>query len=106
MIEKIWTTLGDEWGPELAGKKALIVRAIYGLKSSGAAFRAHLADCMQHLGYKPCMADQDLWMKAQTDPRNGHSYYSYILTYVDDVLIIHHDVNHAEIDWQVLQAQA
>ena len=33
VTEKIWTTLGDEWGPELAGKKALIVCAIYGLKS-------------------------------------------------------------------------
>ena len=30
-------------------------------------------------------------MKAQTEPRNGHSYNSYILTYVDNVLIIHHD---------------
>ena len=50
--EKIWTTLGPKHGSD-AGKKAIIVRALYGLKSSGAAFRAHLADCMKHLGYKP-----------------------------------------------------
>ena len=41
--EKIWTTLGSEFGPDLAGKKALVVRALYGLKSAGSSFRNHLA---------------------------------------------------------------
>ena len=40
--EKIWTIIGPEFGAD-AGKKAIIVRALYGLKSSGAAFRNHLA---------------------------------------------------------------
>ncbi len=39
---KEWTILGAEWGSD-AGKKAIIVRALYGLKSSGAAYRNHLA---------------------------------------------------------------
>ncbi len=47
--EKVWCVLGPEFGPD-AGKSAIIVRALYGLKSAGAAFHAHLADCMQHLG--------------------------------------------------------
>ena len=46
--EKIWTVLGPEFGND-AGKKALIVRSLYGLKSSGASFRNHLADCMRHM---------------------------------------------------------
>ena len=29
--EKIWTTLGSEFGPYLAGKKSPVVRALYGL---------------------------------------------------------------------------
>ena len=74
-----------------AGKKALIVRALYGLKSAGASFRAHLADCMQHLGYSACLADPDLWMKAAVRPDDGHQYYAYILRYVDDVMAISHD---------------
>ena len=49
--EKIWTTLGPEFGAD-AGKQAIVVRALYGLKSSGAAFRKHLGECMQSLGYK------------------------------------------------------
>jgi len=89
ITEKVWTILGAEWGA-LAGKKAIIVRALYGLKSAGAAFRAYLADCMRHLGYESCKADNDLWYKAEVDP-HGMEYYSYILCYVDDILVIHHD---------------
>lgn len=41
--EKVWTIGGKEFGSN-AGKPFLIVKALYGLKSSGAAFRAHLAE--------------------------------------------------------------
>eukprot|EP00804_Cyclotella_cryptica_P020326 CCRYP_014066-RA/>CCRYP_014066-RA protein AED:0.16 eAED:0.16 QI:0/0/0/1/1/1/3/0/747 len=87
--EKIWTTLGKEFGDD-CGRKAIVVRALYGLKSSGAAFRAHLAGCMREMGYVSCPADPDLWLKEQTD-RKGRKYYSYILCYVDDLLVVHHN---------------
>ena len=80
--------LGDEPGED-SGKKATIVRALYGLKSSGAAFRAHLCGCMQAMGHKPCLADPDLWMHPQV--HEGRAYYSYILRYVDDIMVIHQD---------------
>ena len=41
--EKIWTTAGPEFGSE-KGKNMLVVRALYELKSSRAAFRAFLAE--------------------------------------------------------------
>ena len=87
--EKIWTTLGPEFGPD-KGRKALVVRALYGLKSAGASFRNHLAECMRTLGYFPCKADPDLWMKACVTT-DGREYYSYVLLYVDDALAIHED---------------
>ena len=34
-----------------ARKTAVIVRALYDLKSAGATFRSHLARCMESLGY-------------------------------------------------------
>jgi hypothetical protein len=46
IADKVWCILGPEFGED-AGKKALIVRALYGLKSAGAAFRNHLAECMK-----------------------------------------------------------
>mmetsp|Transcript_44940 Transcript_44940/g.109124 ORF Transcript_44940/g.109124 Transcript_44940/m.109124 type:complete len:481 (-) Transcript_44940:1244-2686(-) len=76
--EKVWIRLGPEFGSD-QGKRAIVVRALYGLRSAGASFRAHLATCMHGLGYKPCMADPDLWYKAQVRPDDKHEYYSYVL---------------------------
>ena len=74
-----------------AGKIAIVMRALYGFKSAGASFRNHLADCMMHLGFTPCLADPDLWMRPEVRPSNGMSYYAYVLLYVDNVLVVHHD---------------
>ena len=43
------------------------------------------------MGYTPYLADTDLWYKAEVRPNDGFEYYSYIICYVDDILIIHHD---------------
>jgi hypothetical protein len=50
ITEKVWTVLGPEFGID-AGKSAIIVCALYGLKSAGAAFGAHLASFMRQMGY-------------------------------------------------------
>jgi hypothetical protein len=39
--EKIRTVLGPEFGPDKADKRAIVVRALYGLKFPGASFRHH-----------------------------------------------------------------
>jgi hypothetical protein len=88
--EKVWTTLGLEFGPK-ASKNALVMRTLYGLKSAGAAFCAHLASFMHQMGYTLCKADPDLWNKAKTRPQDNVRYYAYILCYVDDILCMHHD---------------
>ena len=90
VAEKIWTTCGPEFGSQ-CGRTAIIVRALYGLKSAGASFRNHLADCMRELGYNSCLADPDVWYKAETRPSDGYKYYAYVLLYVDDAMCIHHD---------------
>ena len=68
----------------------MIVRALYGLKSTGAICRNHLAKCMRQLGYESCIADPDLWFKAMTQTSEKFQYYAYLLLYVDDILAIHH----------------
>ena len=87
ITEKYWTTCGPEFGPELQGRKARIVRALYGTKTAGADFRNHLRDCMEMLGYSSCRADPDLWMRKAVKG-NGEHYYEYVLLYVDDCLCI------------------
>jgi hypothetical protein len=73
ITEKVWTVLDPEFGDD-TGKRTLIVRALYGMKSAGAAFRNHLAEYMKHLGWSPCRAGRDLWMKAETHPDDGVLY--------------------------------
>jgi hypothetical protein len=90
ITENVCTVLGPEFGDD-DGKRALIVRALYGLKSAGAGFRNHLAECMNHLGLSPCCADSYLWMKAETRPGDGVLYWAYILIYLDDILCVYHD---------------
>ena len=46
---------------------------------------------MTALGYVvPHLADPDLWMKPEPLDANGDTYYSYILCFVDGILVIHH----------------
>jgi hypothetical protein len=90
ITKKVWTVLGTEFGID-AGRSAIIVRALYGLKSAGAAFCAHLASFMHQIGYTSCKADPDLWYKAETRPADNFRYYAYKLCYVDNILCIHHN---------------
>ena len=55
----MWSVLGSEFGND-AGKSAIIVRVLFGLKSACASFRAHLAQCMEELVYEFCKSYPDL----------------------------------------------
>ncbi|KAL7530453.1 LOW QUALITY PROTEIN: hypothetical protein ACHAXR_003504 [Thalassiosira sp. AJA248-18] len=90
VTEKIWTVLGPEWGDQ-KGKKAIVIHALCGLKSSGAAFRAHSADCMRHLDIDiPCADPTCLWLESIIDLSEAE-YYSYILCYIDNASVVHHN---------------
>ena len=67
----------------------LICKALYGLRSSGAAFRAHLAETLYDIGFVPTRADPDVW-RWPAIKEDGFEYYEYVLCYVDDILAISH----------------
>ena len=80
VTEKVWTTLGPEFGKE-ARKTAVIIRDLYGLKSAGGAFRSHLVKCMESLGYKyPSHQSQDLANQTCTQVQNW-ARQGYIMEY-------------------------
>ena len=89
-IEKIWTVLGREFG-EYSGRKSIVVSALYGLMSAGYAFRNLLVDWTHHLGLFPFPADLYLWMKNKVIPDDGFNYYTYVIIYVDNVMVMNHD---------------
>jgi hypothetical protein len=84
--EKVYSIAGKEFGSR-AGEPVVIVRALYGLKSSGAAWRAHLAASLISIGYTSCLADPDVWMRPALKD-NGTPHYEYLIVYVDDVLSV------------------
>ena len=88
--EKVHVIVGPElFGKQYSGQYAVIVRALYGLKSAGAAWHAHLSKyIIEELGYKSSIADPDVYRKPCT-MTNGKKYYSYLVIYVDDVLCFH-----------------
>ena len=91
--EKIWSTAGPEFG-EQQGAVVLIVRALYGLKCSGAAWRSHFAQSLRDLGYESCVGgDPDVWRKPGIKS-NGETYYEYIIVYIDDLLVIGQHPSH------------
>ena len=57
----------------------LIVRALYGLRGSGAAFRNHLAQAIGDMGFKARLADPDAWMRPAVQP-DGLKYWEYLAT--------------------------
>ena len=87
--EKIWTCAGLEFGSE-AGMIMIFKMEIYVLKSSGAAFCAHLAETLNDIWFMSTKTDPDLWYRPAVKP-NGFKYYEYIMCYIDDILCISHD---------------
>ena len=67
----------------------IVVRALYGLKSSGTAFCALLTEKLWELGYRPLYANPDVWLRPAVTSK-GFQYYEYVLCYVDNVLSISH----------------
>jgi hypothetical protein len=79
--EKVCFIAGPEFGP-LEGHLLVIVRAQYGLRTSGARWHDRLSDVLRSMGYFACKADPDLWIK------DCQTHYEYLLVYVDDLMYI------------------
>jgi hypothetical protein len=75
--EKVHTTAGPKFGPTKLGQTVIIVRAMYGLKSSGAAWHAQLSETLYGMDFKPTLADPDVWYRPAIKD-NGLEYYEYI----------------------------
>jgi hypothetical protein len=82
--EKIWFKGGVETGED-RGKVLIVTRALYGLKSSGAAWRADLAASLRAMKFISSQADPDVWI------RSAGTHYDMVLVYVDDILVFAKD---------------
>jgi hypothetical protein len=84
--EKVYIVAGPEFGPKYEGKRLIIYKALYGLKTSSRRYAEHCSSKLRSMGYRPSRADPDLWIKRFPD---GH--YEYIARYVDDIIAFSRD---------------
>ena len=82
--EKIWTYTGHEFGLD-QGSIIFVRKELYGLKSTGAAFWAHLAETLHDISFCSTRADPDVWRRP-AKKANGKECHEYIICYVDDLL--------------------
>ena len=64
--EKRYIVAGKEFGP-LQGKKLVIYKGLYRLRSSAARFHEHLAQNIRKMGFKPSKMDPDLYIRENGD---------------------------------------
>ena len=86
--EKIYTVARAEFG-DLQGKVLIIEKDLYGLKSSGAAWRSMLRETILDMEFLNTVADHDVYRRLAVKP-NEDKYYEYICVYVDDFLVASH----------------
>ena len=63
----------------------IIIKALYGLKSSGLRWHERFSAVLKEMGFFQCYSDPDVWMKHM----GGH--YEYIGVYVDDLEVASKD---------------
>jgi hypothetical protein len=79
-MERNYIVAGPEFG-QLEGHYLIIVKALYGLRTSGLRWHERFADCLRNEGFSPCKAEPDIWMRLNGD------LYEYVATYVDDLCL-------------------
>ena len=91
--EKVYIVAGHKFGP-LEGHTLFINKALNGLQSSGLRWHEHLADLLREMGFHNTKAENDIWMRLESNS------YKYIASYIDDLCIdAHHPekiINHLE----------
>ena len=89
--KKVWFVAGAAWGA-IQGTAMIITRALYGLKASAEAWRIFFSKSLKEMGYTLCVADPYVYMKKKVN-KEGYKYWSYVLVYIDDCLLVYHDPN-------------
>lgn len=85
-MEKVYSRAGPEF-EDREGSILVFKKALYGLRSSSRAFRAHFADFLRNMGFSATRYDRDVWMRL----REECDGYDYICTHVDDFKIVARD---------------
>jgi hypothetical protein len=82
--EKVYTICGPEFR-KYEGRIRVIVKSLYGLKTSRYDWRIHLAETLGEMEFEMCAADNDVWFRKGLK-ENNTPYYEYVMVYTNDLL--------------------
>ena len=82
--EKVYAIAGDELRKTMKGSVVIIVRALYGLRTSSERWHAHLADTLRSFNFNPTRYDNDVWIRQYKD----RNCYDYICIHIDDFMAV------------------
>jgi hypothetical protein len=85
--KKVYAVAGKEFGPALEGCVIIIVKALYGLRTSSERWYAHFTDSLRGIGFAQTRYDNDVWIRLNA----GKECYDYVCTHVDDFMIVGRD---------------
>ena len=60
--ERVYIIAGPEFG-DRQGHTLIIFKVLYGLRSSGLHWHERFADCLRAVGFSPCIAEPNIWMR-------------------------------------------
>jgi hypothetical protein len=90
-VQKIYVdSLPPEFGA-LAGRGAYVKSNLYGLPTAGAVFAMDLQTKLLGAGFKQSTHDRSVYYRQSDTPEHG-KHFCYICAYVDDLLIVSHDM--------------
>jgi hypothetical protein len=94
--EKLYIIAGPGFG-DRQGCWLVIVKALYGLWTSGARWHEFFADTLMDMNFYPCKADPDVWMKEDCG-----THYEFVCVYVDDLACV---MSHPNLFFQELRSR-
>jgi hypothetical protein len=76
--EKLYVVAGPEFG-DRQGSSVVVIKALCGLRASGARFHEKFANALLAMQFLPCKADPNVWMK------DCGTHHEHACIYVDDL---------------------
>ena len=68
----------------------IVIRALYGLNSTGSSWRKAVAQVLKELDFVSTLSEPDVWIQ-EAVREGGFKYYDILFVYINDILAVLHE---------------